>query len=116
MQNSLRQESSSTAQNYNHFLCQMSSNLLLNSKLFISNKNHTTVKVLVGIVPSGAIAFLSHLCSGCISDREIVERSGILDLPCDDDDGVMADKGFTMDDLLPLGVALNIPPFLRHYA
>ena len=44
-----------------------------------------------------------------------MERSGILDLPCDDGDGVMADKGFTTDDLLPLGVALNIPPFLKHY-
>ena len=25
----------------------------------------------------------------------------------------MADKGFTIDDLLPLGVTLNIPPFLE---
>ena len=24
----------------------------------------------------------------------------------------MADKGFTIEDLLPLGVSLNIPPFL----
>lgn len=28
--------------------------------------------------------------------------------------GVMADKGFTIDDLLPLGVSLNIPPFLGY--
>ncbi|CAH3187847.1 unnamed protein product, partial [Porites evermanni] len=27
-------------------------------------------------------------------------------------DSVMADKGFTVQDLLPLGVCLNIPPFL----
>ena len=44
-----------------------------------------------------------------------MERSGILDLPYDDGDGVMADKGFTIDDLLPLGVSLNIPLFLGHY-
>ena len=25
----------------------------------------------------------------------------------------MADKGFTVEDLLPLGVSLNIPPFFR---
>ena len=25
----------------------------------------------------------------------------------------MADKGFTVEDLLPLGVSLNIPPFLE---
>lgn len=95
--------------------CQMPSSLLLNSRLFSSYKNHTTVKGLVGIAPSGAITFLSLLYSGCISDREIVERSGILDLSYDDGDGVMADKGFTIDDLLPLGVSLNIPPFLGHY-
>ena len=52
---------------------------------------------------------------GSISDREIVERSGILDLPFDDGDVAMANKGFTIDDLLPLGVSLNISPFLGHY-
>jgi len=93
----------------------MPSSLLLNSRLFISYKNHTTVKGLVGIAPSGAITFLSQLYSGSISDREIVERSGILDLPFDDGDCVIADKGFTIEDLLPLGVSLNIPPFLGHY-
>lgn len=39
-------------------------------------------------------------------------RSGFLDLPFQDNDSVMADKGFTVQDLLPLGVSLNIPPFL----
>ena len=97
------------------FKCQMPSSLLLNTRLFSSYKNHTTLKGLVGISPSGAITFLSQLYSGSISDREIVERSEILDLPFDDGDGVMANKGFSIDDLLPLGVLLNIPPFLGHY-
>ena len=92
--------------------CQMPSSLLLNSRLFSSYKNHTTVKGLVGIAPSGAITFLSELYSGSISDREIVERCGILDLTFNDSDDVMADKGFTIEDLLQLGVSLNIPPFL----
>ena len=92
--------------------CQMPSSLLLNSRLFSSYKNHTTVKGLVGIAPSGAITFLSELYSGSISDREIVERCGILDLTFNDSDDVMADKGFTIEDLLPLGVSLNIPPLL----
>ena len=30
----------------------------------------------------------------------------------DREDSVMADKGFTIQDLLPLGVSLNVPPFL----
>ena len=53
---------------------------------------------------SGAITFISELYAGSISDREIVERSGILDLPFNEADDVMADKGFTIEDLLPLGV------------
>ena len=43
---------------------------------------------------------------------EIVRRSGLLDLPFKDKDSIMADKGFTISDLLPLGVSLNLPPFL----
>ena len=35
-----------------------------------------------------------------------------MDLPFQDKDSVMADKGFTIGDLLPLGVLLNLPPFL----
>ena len=39
-------------------------------------------------------------------------RSGQLDLPLGENDSIIADKGFTIQDLLPLGVCLNIPPFL----
>ncbi|CAH3034981.1 unnamed protein product, partial [Porites lobata] len=92
--------------------CQMPSSLLLNSKLFSSYKNYVTLKGLVGIAPSGAITFISQLYSGSISDREIVERSGFLKLEFDNGDTVIADKGVTIEDLLPLGVTLNIPPFL----
>lgn len=93
----------------------MPSSLLLNSKLFSLYKNHVILKGLVGIAPSGAITFISQLYSGSISDREIVERSGFLKLEFDKGDTVMADKGFTIEDLLPLGVNLNIPPFLGLY-
>ena len=92
--------------------CQMPSSLQLNGELFSSYKNHTTLKGLVGISPGGAITFVSQLYTGSISDREIVRRSGLLDLPFQDKDSVMADKGFTISDLLPLGVSLNLPPFL----
>lgn len=92
--------------------CQMPSSLQKNSELFSSYKNHTTLKGLVGISPGGAITFVSQLYTGSISDREIVERSGFLDMTFDEKDSVMADKGFTIQDLLPLGVSLNLPPFL----
>lgn len=92
--------------------CEMPSSLLLNSELFSSYKNHVTLKALVGISPGGAITFISQLYTGSISDREIVMRSGLLSQQFDDKDSVMADKGFQIQDLLPLGVSLNIPPFL----
>ena len=92
--------------------CQMPSSLLLNSELFSSYKNHTTLKGLIAISPAGHISFISQLYTGSISDREITERSGFLDLSFEANDSVMADKGFTIQDLLPVGVSLNIPPFL----
>ena len=54
--------------------CAMPSSLLLNSELFSTYKNHTTLKGLVGISPSGAITFISQLYTGSMSDREIVEN------------------------------------------
>ena len=39
-------------------------------------------------------------------------RSGLLTQEFDVGDSVMADKGFQIQDILPLGVSLNIPPCL----
>ena len=92
--------------------CEMPSSSHLNGELFSSYKHHTTLKGLIGITPAGTIPFIGQLYTGSISDREIVIRSGLLELPFDESDSVMAEKGFTIEDLLPLGVYLNIPPFL----
>ena len=59
-----------------------------------SYKNQTTLKGLVGISPEGAITFISQLYTGSVSDREIVRRNGLLDLPFNDNDSVITDKGF----------------------
>ena len=80
---------------------------------FSSYKNHNTYKALIGISPSGAITFISKLFSGSVSDKELTRQSGILDL-LEAGDSVMADKGFDIAEyLIPQGVQLNIPPFLR---
>ena len=92
--------------------CQMPCSLRLNSELFSSYKNHTTLKALVGITPGGALSFVSHLYTGHIADREIVLRSGFLEQKFNSGDSMMADKVFTVQDLLPPGAGLNSPPFL----
>lgn len=96
--------------------CEMPSSLLVNSELFSAYKNHQTLKGLIGIAPSGAITFISELYTGSISDREIVLRSGLLKQAFENGDMIMADKGFTIEDLLPLGVKVNYPPFLGNNA
>ena len=85
--------------------CQMPSSLCLNSELFSSYKNHTTLKCLVGITPGGSFSFFSQLYTGNISDREIVQQSVFLDQQFENGDSIMA--GFTIQDLLPPGVGLK---------
>ncbi len=96
--------------------CEMPGSLLLNGELCSSYKNHTTLKGLIVIAPRGAITFISQLYTGSISDREIVIRSGFLGQAFVDSDIIMTDKGFTIQDILPVGTTLNIPPFLSQNA
>ena len=63
--------------------------------------------------PKGSITFIGQLYTGSVSDKEMVERSGFLKLPFEQGDSVMADKGFTIEDVLSLGVSLNIPLYLE---
>ena len=89
------------------------SSLLVQACTFSAYKNKNTVKVLIGVTPSGAISFVSEAYEGSISDRKLVEVSGLLD-KLEPGDEVIADKGFTIHDLLiPRGIRLNIPPFLQ---
>ena len=91
---------------------QTPSSKVLNSETYSFYKSHTTFKSLVGISPCGAVTFVSALYTGCISDKEITRRSGIIDL-IDEGDEVMADKGFIIQDLLNTkSASLVIPPFL----
>ncbi|XP_068676861.1 uncharacterized protein [Montipora foliosa] len=76
-------------------------------------KHHNTVKSLVGITPSGAFSFISKLWSRSTSDRRVTQESGLIDL-LEEGDQVMADRGFTIRNLLTKkGVKLNMPPFTK---
>jgi len=88
------------------------SSLLLQSQTYSSYKTTNTFKALLAVSPAGHVIFASSLYTGSISDVQLVNRSGFLGL-LQEGDEVMADRGFTIEDLLtPLGVGLNIPPFL----
>ena len=95
--------------------CQRPSSLATQSNMYSQYKSHVTYKGLIGIAPSGSITFVSQLYEGSISDKEIVDRSGLLNKNFwEEGDSLMADRGFTIKELLdPLKVELNIPAFLE---
>ena len=68
---------------------------------------------LIPLCESAQRETISNLYPGSISDKEIVQQSGFLqhfvlgDL-------ILADRGFLIQDIVPKGVSVNIPPFLEH--
>ena len=82
------------------------------SSSYSQYKHHNTAKGLIGIAPYGNVSFVSDLYAGRCSDKAIPKDCGILDL-LQTNDSVMADKGFTITDILPSGVSLHIPTFLK---
>lgn len=94
---------------------EMPSSLMLKSQTYSNYKStNYTLKGLAGISPSGSIIFLSQLYTGNISNCELTERCGILNLPFVPYDSIMVDTGFDIQHLLdPINVKINIPPFLK---
>ena len=82
------------------------------SAKFSSYKHHNTAKSLVGIAPNGAVTFISDLYAGRTTNKQLTRDSGLYTL-LEQGDSVMADRGFEIEDELPVGVSLNIPPFFK---
>lgn len=78
---------------------------------YSSYKHHNTLKGLIGVAPNGVVIFASALYPGSISDKKITANCGVLK-EFVAGDLIVADKGFLIAELLPPGVALNLPPFL----
>lgn len=80
---------------------------------FSTYKNRNTVKVLVGSTPGGLTSFISTDYGGSASDRQLVERSPLLNL-CEPGDLVMSDKGFNVQDVFASrDVTINFQHFLK---
>lgn len=72
-----------------------------------------TIKYLVSIAPCGLIMFISAAYGGRCSDKFITLNSGFLEYLHPGDE-VMADRGFTIEDLLyERKVKLTIPAFTK---
>ncbi|XP_039511235.1 uncharacterized protein si:ch211-262i1.5 isoform X2 [Pimephales promelas] len=66
-------------------------------------ESHCSFKGLIGIAPHGAVTFVSSLCAGSVSDKELLLQSGIVSL-LKPGMAIMVDKGFLVDDCVPCKV------------
>ncbi|KAJ8942509.1 hypothetical protein NQ314_010062 [Rhamnusium bicolor] len=76
-------------------------------------KSANTLKVLVGISNSGCVTFVSDAYGGSISDRELFEKCGIINL-FQRGDIIFGDRGFNIQDLVShMDITVNMPQFLK---
>lgn len=71
--------------------CERARNLTLRALTWANYKHHNTVKILVGISPSGAVFFISYAFGGRASDKLITQKSGFLN-NLEYGDQVLADR------------------------
>lgn len=91
--------------------CQSPSHFREQKATYSSYKHFTSVKVTIGILPSGTVVACTPCYPGSTSDKAIVKHSNFFK-HLKSGDLILADKCFLVHELLPAGVSLNIPPFL----
>lgn len=75
---------------------------MIQSQSYSNYKSTNTLKFFDGVDSMGGFVFISQFYAGSISDKQIVSRSGFLDLlsrkkevsEIFEGDSIMADKGF----------------------
>ena len=92
--------------------CNRHKNVLDRASTYSNYKSHNTVNFLISITPQGTINFISQAFGGRTSDIEIVKKSGYMKF-IGSGDAVLADKGFTIEELFGLiGAKLITPSFM----
>ena len=95
------------------FRVECSRNFAWQGNTFSSYKHTNTFKCLIAVTPNGGACFVSDLFEGDIDDVAIFKESGLMK-HLKPYDLVLADRGFTVQELLnPLQVELKIPSFLK---
>ena len=95
--------------------CERARNLTLRALTWSNYKHDNTVKILVGVSPTGAVSFISNSFGGRASDKLITQKSGFLN-NLDYGDQVLADRGFLIEEeeeLASRGATLAIPNFTK---
>lgn len=82
---------------------------------FSSYKNRNTAKTMIGVSPRGLVTYLSATYAGSVSDRQIMERSSLLDSErFTKADSIMADRGIMVQDLFAsMDVRVNTPTTMK---
>ena len=78
------------------FICKPA-NLVARATTWSQYKHHNTVRFLIGISWQGVISFISKARGGRVSDKYLIENSGILDKLMLGD-YIFADRGFDMQE------------------
>ena len=91
------------------FKFQCATNYEINSLMFSHYKNTHTGKALIGIAAHGMGILFSDVYPGSISDSDITEKAGILNL-IEEEHELMSDRGFAVQELCSIkGIFLNRP-------
>ncbi|KAK4879628.1 hypothetical protein RN001_007774 [Aquatica leii] len=81
-----------------------SSSLKVQTTTRSNDKQHNTIKIVIGICPQGAIIFIAKAFGGRTSDRVVIEKCGILEklLP---GDLVLTNTGFLIHNVVKMRCA-----------
>lgn len=91
------------------------SNVNAQCETYSTYKNRNTLKAMIGITPMGAVSHVSDCYGGSASDRQIIERSDLVDNgKFAKKDAIMADRGIMVQDLFAMkDVQVNTPTMLK---